>query len=201
MNQTKKVIVISNAFLLSSGIQNLLLEIRGMLVEHVFTGSEKRLIDKIISIKPEYVIIDPYSITNILIKIVRELREESDIKVIGLVSSVTDKKVASLFSYTLDTECNKYDLVETLKKIVGPHKKSDSENEQVLSKRETEILRTLVLGLTNQEVANKLFLSIHTVMTHRKKITRKLGIKTVSGLTVYALMNNIVDIREVERSL
>ncbi|HJN05399.1 MAG TPA: LuxR C-terminal-related transcriptional regulator [Bacteroidales bacterium] len=49
-------------------------------------------------------------------------------------------------------------------------------------------------------MADKLFLSVHTVMTHRKKITRKLGIKSLSGLTVYALMNNLVDIREVERS-
>jgi len=57
------------------------------------------------------------------------------------------------------------------------------------------------MGLTNQEIADKLFLSVHTVMTHRKKITRKLGIKTVSGLTVFALMNKLVDIREVERQV
>ena len=52
-------------------------------------------------------------------------------------------------------------------------------------------------GLTNQQIADSLFLSAHTVMTHRKNISSKLGIKSVSGLTVYAIVNNIITIEEV----
>jgi len=55
------------------------------------------------------------------------------------------------------------------------------------------------LGLTNQEVAEKLFISVHTVMTHRKNITKKLGIKTVSGLTVYALLNKVIEIQDIDQ--
>jgi DNA-binding NarL/FixJ family response regulator len=53
------------------------------------------------------------------------------------------------------------------------------------------------MGLTNRQIADKLFLSAHTVMTHRKNISSKLGIKSVSGLTVYAIVNNIITIEEV----
>lgn len=66
-----------------------------------------------------------------------------------------------------------------------------------LSPRETTIVRLVSLGLTNRQIAENLFLSAHTVMTHRKNISSKLGIKSVSGLTVYAIVNNIITIEEV----
>ena len=63
-----------------------------------------------------------------------------------------------------------------------------------LSKREVEIVKHVALGNTNKQIADKLFISPHTVITHRKNITRKLSIKTVSGLTIYAILNNIISI-------
>lgn len=66
-----------------------------------------------------------------------------------------------------------------------------------LSPRETTIVRLVSMGLTNRQIAEKLFLSAHTVMTHRKNISSKLGIKSVSGLTIYAIVNNIITIEEV----
>ena len=66
-----------------------------------------------------------------------------------------------------------------------------------LSPREITIVRLVSLGLTNRQIAESLFLSAHTVMTHRKNISSKLGIKSVSALTVYAIVNNIITIEEV----
>ena len=67
-----------------------------------------------------------------------------------------------------------------------------------LSDREKEILVAVAKGLTNKTIAEQYHLSVHTVITHRKNITRKTGIKSVSGLTVYAILNNLIDISEVE---
>ena len=53
-------------------------------------------------------------------------------------------------------------------------------------------------GMLNKEIADRYNLSIHTVITHRKNITRKTGIKTVAGLTVYALLNGLIDPDSVE---
>lgn len=61
-----------------------------------------------------------------------------------------------------------------------------------LSAREKEVLVCVAKGMLNKEIADKLNLSIYTVITHRKNITRKIGIKTVAGLTVYALLNNLI---------
>ncbi|NOR88530.1 MAG: hypothetical protein GQ527_13070 [Bacteroidales bacterium] len=66
-----------------------------------------------------------------------------------------------------------------------------------LSDREQDIIREIALGKTNKEIADNLFISAHTVITHRKNITRKLGIKTVSGLTVYAILNKIIQMDEI----
>ncbi len=76
--------------------------------------------------------------------------------------------------------------------------KEESQNESELSNREKEILKHVALGLTNMKIAERLFISQHTVITHRKKITSKLGIKTISGLTVYALLNNLIEINDVD---
>lgn len=65
--------------------------------------------------------------------------------------------------------------------------------EHELSAREIEVLVLITKGLINKEIADKLNISLTTVITHRKNITEKLGIKSVSGLTIYAVMNGYVE--------
>ena len=67
-----------------------------------------------------------------------------------------------------------------------------------LSEREKEVLVALARGRINKEIAEMYHISIHTVITHRKNIIRKTGIKSISGLTVYAILNNLISIHEVE---
>ena len=73
-----------------------------------------------------------------------------------------------------------------------------SEEREGLSSREKEILVSVAKGLLNNEIAYLHNISINTVITHRKNITRKTGIKTVAGLTVYAILNGLIDINSVE---
>ncbi|MCQ2179519.1 MAG: helix-turn-helix transcriptional regulator [Bacteroidales bacterium] len=72
------------------------------------------------------------------------------------------------------------------------------QNKGELSDREKEILVNVAQGLLNKEIADRLGISINTVITHRKNITRKTGIRTVAGLTVYAILNNLIDISTIE---
>lgn len=68
-----------------------------------------------------------------------------------------------------------------------------TEGGEALSEREREIIVCLVQGMSNKEIANQLFISVHTVITHRKNIARKLQIRSVAGLTIYAIANNLID--------
>ncbi len=78
----------------------------------------------------------------------------------------------------------------------------DEQNiKEVLSDREKEILSAIVRGLTNKEIADLLFISVNTVLTHRKNISKKLNIRSVSGLTIYAIVHQIVDIKELNSNI
>lgn len=88
-------------------------------------------------------------------------------------------------------------LLETLVKLGGTEDTGGREGEE-LSSREKDVLTLVALGHTNKEIADALFISIHTVISHRKNITEKLGIKSISGLTVYAILNNIIDTSTID---
>ena len=80
------------------------------------------------------------------------------------------------------------------------HSMSPSEikrEKPLLSNRELEVMALIVQGYINKEIADKLNIGLTTVITHRKNIMEKLGIKSVSALTIYAVMNGYVDIHEI----
>lgn len=68
-----------------------------------------------------------------------------------------------------------------------------------ISYREKEVLRLVAMGLTNKEIAERLFISSHTVITHRKNISAKLGIKTIAGLTVYSVINKLISLDDLQQ--
>lgn len=197
MGGLTNIVLIEHSFLLRSGVESLVQEIPGMLIIEVFNGGEKNLLEKIKNKKPDLVIIDPDSLGNSFIGFITKLQGEPEIEAVGLLSNDCPKNVSSRFKHNLFISENKHTLLASLRKICGSDGPCQKSDQGPISKREIIVLKEVVKGLTNQEIANKLFISIHTVMTHRKNITKKLGIKTVSGLMVYSLMNNIIDINEM----
>ena len=72
------------------------------------------------------------------------------------------------------------------------------ESNEVLSDREKDVIVSVAQGMTNKEIANHLCISTNTVITHRRNIARKLQIHSLAGLTIYAIVNNLVDISSVK---
>lgn len=70
-------------------------------------------------------------------------------------------------------------------------------NTETLTSREKEIIRCVAKGMANKEIADSLCLSIHTVTTHRKNISAKLQIHSPAGLTIFAILHNLIDIEEI----
>ncbi|MCI5647769.1 MAG: LuxR C-terminal-related transcriptional regulator [Bacteroidales bacterium] len=81
----------------------------------------------------------------------------------------------------------------------GKAEESGKADAEALSEREKEIVHYAVCGLTNKEIAARLYISFNTVLTHRKNISRKLDIHSLAGLTIYAIANGIVNIDEVKK--
>lgn len=81
---------------------------------------------------------------------------------------------------------------------IGSMIAQDPEKSEQLSEREKDVIVSLVQGMTNKEIADHLCISVNTVLTHRRNIARKLQIHSPAGLTIYAIVNNLIDISAVE---
>lgn len=72
------------------------------------------------------------------------------------------------------------------------------QEQEALSDREKDVLIEIVKGLSNKEIADTLCISVHTVITHRKNITRKLNIHSTAGLTIYAIVNKLINLNGLD---
>lgn len=102
----------------------------------------------------------------------------------------------------LDTTAALQDLVEAVgdffSRSASARDCSDECSGKPLTEREVQVLQQVVRGAINKEIADRLSISFNTVLTHRKNIAAKTGIKTVSGLTFYALLNGYVSASDIE---
>ncbi len=133
-------------------------------------------------------------------KEVKRIRKEfPSISIVGIDFGMMQKAVTETdASFTLyDTPEHIFNLISKLDKRNKSltDKKNDGDN---LTKREIEVLTCIVNGKLNKEIAEDLNISIHTVVRHRKNITTKTGIRSQSGLTIYAISKKIVEIEDIE---
>ena len=89
------------------------------------------------------------------------------------------------------------EVVERIGQVWRDDRPEEERASTELSGREIEVLRSVVSGAINKEIADRLHISLNTVLTHRRNITAKLGIKTVSGLTLYALMHGYISAEDM----
>ena len=129
----------------------------------------------------------------------KEAMGDRKIRLIALVTSFVDQSLLSKY----DEAISIFDDLDTLsRKLSGLLEVEDEEEvvdgQDVLSQREKEIVVCVVKGMTNKEIAESLYLSIHTVITHRRNISKKLQIHSSAGLTIYAIVNKLITISEVK---
>lgn len=115
-------------------------------------------------------------------------------KWIGLVYAYFTPQLLSMFNGVIQISEPSNVIIATIQKYIDSEQLSDAGTQQFLSERELEVLKLLVTGNSNKEIADQLFISAHTVISHRKNISLKTGIKSLSGLTIYAVIQNIISI-------
>jgi len=120
------------------------------------------------------------------------LARKTMVNVFALVYQYIPTALLKNYSKVIDIQSHEEQIKLLFENIEKSTNETTSENYELTS-RETDVLTLMVKGMLNKEIADKLNISIHTVITHRKNIVRKTGIKTVAGLTVYAMLNNLMD--------
>lgn len=126
---------------------------------------------------------------------------DSDIKVVALVSSHVDKNILNKYDDIISVYDDSDVLYDKINALQNLQTEPIDDEGDVLSAREKEIVVCVVKGMTNKEIADTLYISIHTVITHRRNIARKLQIHSPAGLTIFAIVNNLVEISEIKKNI
>ena len=181
-------------------------------VRKILSGSEFRILDNtdndvqnavenIRLFDPDIVLINPSLLSDSVRR--SSLRSAfpqlQDKMVAAFVHSLFDEEQMRGFDAVISIYDSAQQVVRKLRKMLESAGAAQSQNDAYeLSEREREILVSVARGKTNKEIADCHNISIHTVISHRKNISRKTGIKTIAGLTVYALLNNMIDEADME---
>lgn len=117
----------------------------------------------------------------------------SDVPIIGLQTALAEPEALKNLVATISIYSTEEELLAALREGIDAPVAHNYAESHDLSERERDVLVLVAKGYTNKEIASELFISPHTVISHRKNIVHKTGIRSVAGLTVYAVLNKLID--------
>ena len=115
---------------------------------------------------------------------------------VALTHSNYEESVLRQYDECIGIYDNTARIIQKLKNAIDENSKNPKNDLNELSSREKDILAAVAMGKTNKEIADEFNISIYTVISHRRNISQKLGINSIPGLTVYAIMNKLVDMSD-----
>lgn len=184
--QSGTAIIIHPSLIVQQGLKNILLS------RNLGIGSTLNSV-------PETAVLNNWKNSLLLVDILftesvkkyRKLLKKNGNTIVGLNTGYNESSPGSAFDEVIDINDSPEVIFQKIGGYLSELQSSRTGNQ--LSVREIEILTLIAQGYSNKLIADQLFISIHTVITHRKNITAKLGIKSISGLTLYAALNNMVE--------
>ena len=195
----KKVLLIVPSKILARGMEAVLSELGEFRVAGILTDLSHASQMRLRNIDADVIVLDPVVFDFVSRSSVRShISEYSDAAVVGLQTIPMDDEQKKQYDALIGLNDDPVLIVRKLRESLDSRQDNSETEEYDLSAREKEILVCVAKGMLNKEIADACSLSIHTVITHRKNITRKTGIKTVAGLTVYALLNNLIDSSSID---
>ena len=147
--------------------------------------------------QPDILIINQAMVSVLPLQQIRKEGTAHDIKCVALQTSLADASVMRSFDEVLSIYDSGEQIAEKLARLMG-RSETDRRHES-LSQREKEVIVCVVKGMTNKQIADRLCLSAHTVITHRRNISAKLDIHSTAGLTIYAIVNKLVELDEIDK--
>lgn len=119
-------------------------------------------------------------------------------KLVAILYNYIDQSILRQFDDSIELNDSSEKIIQTLERgIESKNPRTIMNDIEELSERERDILVAVAKGMLNKEIADHFNISIHTVIAHRKNISRKTAIRSVSGLVVYALLNNLITESEI----
>ncbi len=195
-NYKSKILLVEPSRIVAEGITKIITE-SGLFGQMSHLTSIAHLNEYMHSLPPDVLIINPSLLSAEKMTDFFSLQQRYPLlKTMAFCTQLADNTIVSKFHASATIFTNPSHFVKTLHDLTEqpkqqPKKRTGSD---ALSRREVEILILVAKGMMNKEIADQLNISLNTVITHRKNIIKKTGIKSVAGLTSYALMHNYINI-------
>lgn len=199
MSKALKFAVAEPSAIIRCGLLALLREMPGVNLDILEIGDMSRLAMLLTRHRPDVLVVNPASLGLIT---PQQLRDESGcerMRCVALQLAVTDSSVLQAYDETLSLYVSEEQLRAKILWLEGS--RGTEPRQEPLSAREREIVICIVKGMTSKQIADHLCISTHTVITHRRNIVAKLQIHSPAGLTIYAIVNKLVELSDVKESI
>lgn len=194
------IAVAETSVIVRSGLVAVLKRLPDMNIQTIEVTSKEGLQHCMEAHTPNILIVNPQFEGWFDVDAFKEHYPHLETKIVSLICTFVDANQLKGYEESI----NLFDDVEFLEKkisVLMNFAEEDDSDQDTLSQREKEIIGCVVRGMTNKEIAEKLYISVHTVITHRRNITRKLQIHSAAGLTIYAIVNKLVELSEVKMKI
>lgn len=161
--------------------------------------SIEQLEQQITDLNPDILIINPNYLGHFSLGHLKNKCGNDKMRVMALQVAIGEPSILKEY----DGIVSIYDNADTIQSVISTMINTDNEDDSQdkLSSREKEVLVCITKGMTNKEIADQLYLSIHTVVSHRRNISSKLDIHSPAGLTIYAIVNKLIDSQVLSDSM
>ena len=198
-NNSRKVLLIIPSMVVARGLENVFSDLGEFEVVGILPDLSRNSETRLKNIDADVIILDPIVFDYTSRTVGRNIISEySNASVVALQTTLMEEESLKQYDDVIGIYDDATTIIRKLRNALETRQDSPKADGEELSSREKEILVCVAKGMLNKEIADLYSISIYTVITHRKNITRKTGIKTVAGLTVYALLNNLIDVNSFE---
>ena len=198
-NNSRKVLLIIPSMVVARGLENVFSDLGEFEVVGILPDLSRNSETRLKNIDADVIILDPIVFDYTSRAVGRNvISEYSNASVVALQTTLMEEESLKQSDDVIGIYDDATTIIRKLRNALETRQDSPKVDGEELSSREKEILVCVAKGMLNKEIADLYSISIYTVITHRKNITRKTGIKTVAGLTVYALLNNLIDVNSFE---
>lgn len=195
-----KVAIAEPSVIIRNGLEVTLKRLPGIKIQLMEITGPEFLYDSLRTHHPDVLLINPSMLGCYTLPQLKENCNCNRLRCIALLYAVADQSLLKQYEDTISIYDNEDQIKHKLERF-SEHVEvttNTTDDQQTLSVREKEIVVGVVKGLTNKEIAENLFLSTHTVITHRRNIAKKLQIHSASGLTIYAIVNKFVELDDIK---
>ncbi len=214
------IIVADNSVLMREGFKALMQGTYSVSINEV--TEKANLLSSLKKYKPQILVIDPVSMQLTPTDVSQIKKQFTNLQILAISPMLPKEDISLLLNAGITSfllkECDKQEICDAIdntekgtrflcgqiidaltadSEVVKTFSKKTSCEGFAISEREIEIIKHIALGLSNKQIAEKLFLSFHTVHTHRKNVMQKLRVNNTAGVVMFAVKNNLLVNEEI----